>query len=121
MEDKNEYKVSEAESEMAALSDAEKEKLYQRAVGYVTSSLTNDELFEESLAILQSLGDYKHAATLYCKYAAQYKARCEERAALSKKRKTSRFWQGVVAAIVFGAILALILILVYALKLDIVR
>ena len=37
-----------------ALTDAEKEKAYREAVGYLSSSLTNDELIEQSLSVLLS-------------------------------------------------------------------
>ncbi len=104
-----------------AMTDLQKEQLYQRALGYLTSSLTNNELFEESLDTLLALGDYKDSAALYQKYNLQYAAKQEETAALNQKRKASRIFQGVMVGIGFAVILSLILILVYALKLDIVR
>lgn len=104
-----------------ALTDAEREAIYQRAIGYLGSSLTNDELFEESLNALLYLGEYKDAEALYQKYRAQYLVKREATATLAKKRKASRIFQGVMVGLGFGAVLLLILILVYALKLDIVR
>jgi len=103
------------------MTDAQKEEIYNRAIGYLTSSLTNDELFEESLNDLLALGEYKDSSVLYQKYKAQYDAKHEETASLAKKRKASRIFQGVMVGLGFAAVLALILILVYALKLDIVR
>ena len=107
--------------EAASMSDAQKGRLYERALGYLTSSLTNDELYEESLNMLLSLGDYKDSAELYVKYNAQYAKKREETMSLSKKRKVSRAFQGVMVGIGFGIVVLLILILVYALKLDVVR
>ena len=103
------------------MTEQEKELKYREAVGYLTSSLTNDETIEESLLTLQSLGDYKDAAILYERFQKKHTESLEEKAALLKKRKTSRKIQaGLVGA---GAllVLGLILLLVYALKLDIVR
>ena len=104
-----------------AMSDHEKEAVYQRALQYLTSSLTNDELFEESLLNLRSLGDYKDCESLLKKYEKQYAERKEKTEALAKKRKTSRRLQGIAVGIGFAVVLGLILLLVYALKLDIVR
>ncbi len=110
MEEKNVY-----------ITDAEKEKAYERAVRYLSSSLTNSELIEESLDILQSLGDYKDAQALYVKFSAQNEAKKEETAALLQRRKTGRKIQALLVGLGFAAILLFILILVYALKLDLVR
>ncbi|MBQ7364192.1 MAG: hypothetical protein IJW46_01190 [Clostridia bacterium] len=104
-----------------ALTDAEKEKAYREAVGYLSSSLTNDELIEQSLSVLLSLGDYRDAASLYQTYKAKYEASQEEKYALLQKRKVSRVIQGVLVTLAFGLILALVLVLVFVLKLDIVR
>ena len=115
-------KHSEAEANReTVLSEAQKEKKYQEALGYLTSSLTNEELFKESLDTLLLLGDYKDSAALYQKFSVQLQANQEDAAALAKKRKVSRIFQGVMVGLGFAVILALILILVYALKLDIVR
>lgn len=103
------------------MTDAQKEAIYQRAIGYLTSSLTNDELFKESLDNLLLLDEYKDSSLLYQKYKAQYDAKHEETELLAKKRKASRVFQGVMVGLGFAVVLALILILVYALKLDIVR
>ena len=103
------------------MTDAEKEKAYQRALGFLTSSLTNDELIEESLKTLEMLGDYKQAAQFYNKYKARQAEKNEETKALAKKRKTSRILQGIATAIGAALVLGLIVLLVYLLKLDIVR
>lgn len=115
------HSVEDAAAKAAEMTDAEKERVYLRAVGYLTSSLTNDELFEESLAALLSLGEYKDSAALYQRYAVKLLQRREESNALAKKRRVSRTLQGVAVGVGFAVVLGLILLLVYALKLDIVR
>lgn len=105
----------------ANMSENEKEAIYQRALQLLSSSLTNDELFEESLKGLSSLGDYKDSEALLKKYEKQYAERKEKTEALAKKRKTSRRLQAIAVGIGFAVVLGLILLLVYALKLDIVR
>ena len=109
------------EENVAALTEAQKEALYQRAIGYLTSSLTNDELYQESLDALLSLGGYKDSEALYAKYSAQFVLKREETASLARKRRASRIFQGIAVTIGLGIVLILILILVYALKLDVVR
>lgn len=104
-----------------SMSEKEKERAYQRAVDLLGSSLTNDELIEESLSVLKALGDYKHAPTLYETYKALREKKLEESAALDKKRRSSRIMQGIFVAIGCAAILALVVILVVLLKLDIVK
>lgn len=112
--------MSEVENK-AVMTDAEKEKAYCEAVGYLTSSLTNDELLEESLQTLLALSDYKDSAELYEKYKAKYERLKEEKTALLKKRKSSRLIQGILVALGGILVLSLIILLVYLLKLDIVR
>ena len=115
------HSAEDTAEKAAKMTDAEKEQVYLRAVGYLTSSLTNDELFEESLAALLALGEYKDSAVLYRKYTEQFAKRREEGAALAKKRKASRIFQAIAVGLGFAVVLGLILLLVYALKLDIVR
>ncbi len=98
------------------MTDQEKEKAYQTAVGFLSSSLTNSENIEESLAILKELGDYKDADVLYKKYAAFYARQAEEKAFLDKRLRVKRGLQW--GATVLGLIIAvaLILLVVYGLR-----
>ena len=105
----------------AEMTEKEKERAYQRAVELLSSSLTNDELIEESLEVLKSLGNYKHAETLYNKYSAQRRETLERTEELAKKRRTSRVLQGIITAIGGVLVIGLVILLVYLLKLDIVR
>lgn len=106
---------------VSKMSDMEKARAYQRAVELLGSSLTNDELIEESLSVLEALGDYEHAPSLYTTYKAKHEKKLEETAELEKRRRSSRVMQGIFVAIGCLAVLALVVVLVVLLKLDIVK
>ena len=98
------------------MTDFEKEKIYKEAVGFLTSSLTNNENIEKSLDALKSLGDYKDAEQLYDQYHKAFLLQQEVEAQRDKRRKMTRRVQWFLTFIGVGIATLLILILVYALK-----
>lgn len=100
-----------------SMTEFEKEKIYKEALSYLTSSLTNEETVEESLRMLESLGDYKDAEALRSKYTELYRIHREEKASLAKRRRIMVILQRILVALGLALIGSLIFILVYALRL----
>lgn len=98
------------------MTEAEKEKRYKEALSYLTSSLTNDENIEQSLATLEMLGDYKDAPDLLARYRTEYQKRLEEDASLEKRRRVMRGLQWFFTFVGFAVVTLLIVILVYGLR-----
>lgn len=98
------------------MTDLEKERIYKEAVGFLTSSLTNDETVEASLKALESLGDYKDARDLFLKYSKIHEAALEEKAELDKRRNVTRKLQWLLMMAGLAVATVLIVILVYALR-----
>lgn len=99
------------------MTDFEKEKRYQEAVGFLTSSFSNDQLIEESLAVLKELGDYKDAASLYEKHFALHQADLEEKAKRAKRRRVTRVLQTILMVLGLAVLGGLIFLIVYGLRL----
>lgn len=87
------------------MNDHEKEKEYREAVSYITSSLTNDELYLASLDRLASLGDYKDAAELEKKYRLLFEQKQEDVTRRKRGRRVTVTLQWLFTGI--GALLAL--------------
>lgn len=98
------------------MTDLEKERIYKEAVGFLTSSLTNDETVEASLKALESLEDYKDARDLFLKYSKIHEVALEEKAELDKRRNVTRKLQWFLMMAGLAVATILIVILVYALR-----
>ena len=94
----------------------ENERKYKRAVEVLSSSLSNRERVEESLKLLEELGEYKDSRELLEKYKERYTKLYEEADALTKKRRVSVVIQKILTVVGLAIALALILIIVYALR-----
>lgn len=96
--------------------NSENEKKYKEALEILSSSLSNRERVEESLKSLEALGDYKDSAEQLKKYNEIYRKQYEEEDALAKKRRVSTIIQRILTVAGLAVALALILIIVYALR-----
>lgn len=98
------------------MTDQEKEKVYQEALTFLRSPLTNKDTYAESLEQLRSLEDYKDASALYQKYSAEFEEKNVRDKELDERRKKVRMIQLLVC--LGGLVLAVLLILlvVYGLR-----
>lgn len=99
------------------MSDWEKEKEYREVVGFLDSSLSNEELIEESLTRLKALGEYRDAPALYAQYSALFRQQREEKARYAKRRRAEKAVQLILTGLGLALAGMLIFILVYALRL----